>query len=157
VAGIMVHQISEVGGFQLSIDGATICGRSSATFQTAILMQNDTLHVRGLHVEGVRTAIAMAGAGCLSADTVTGSPSDTVDILHLLATFTGKVSARCLMPNCAKGNTVTVDCTPRVPSISEHAGNIAEWVYPPLEGIIKKSMEVQLDKRDASPRSVPSS
>jgi hypothetical protein len=131
LAGIYVHKISEVGAFQLSVDGATIAGASSTSFSTAIHIENDTLHVCGLHVEGVRTAIAMAGSGCLSVDTVTGSFADTVDILHLLPTFTGKVSARVLMPNGAKGNTVTCEAIPQTPNVPAKAGNVAEWVYPP--------------------------
>jgi hypothetical protein len=35
------------GAFMLSVDGATICGKSSASFARAIHMENDTLHVRG--------------------------------------------------------------------------------------------------------------
>lgn len=95
LAGIIVHKISLVGGFQLSIDGASICGQSAASFPNAIVMENDTLHVRGLHVEGVGTAVSMQGSGCLSMDTVTRSYSGGVgNLLHLTPTFTGKVSAR---------------------------------------------------------------
>ena len=102
LAGIMVHKISLVGAFQLSVDGASICGGSAATFASAIVMENDTLHIRGLHVEGVETAVTMQGCGCLSMDTVTGSFSGGVgNLLHLTNTFTGKVSARILMPNGA--------------------------------------------------------
>ena len=57
VAGICCHRISLVGGFMLSVDGATICGppvpkgtTAPALLPAAIRMENDTLHVRGLHV-----------------------------------------------------------------------------------------------------------
>ena len=44
--GIIVHKISLVGAFQLSIDGASICGKSASSFPNAIVMENDT--VRGI-------------------------------------------------------------------------------------------------------------
>ena len=129
IAGIMVHQISKVGAFQLSIDGATIAMTASAAKSTAIVMANDTLHCRGLHVERCATAIAAGGCGCLSLDTITLSPSDTVDLLHLLPTFTGCVSARILMPNVAKGSTII--CEAPGPQKGSVKGNVAGWVYQP--------------------------
>ena len=49
------------------------------------------------------TAIEMAGTGCLSADSVTGSYNHVNDLLHLTAKYTGRASCRVLMPNGATG------------------------------------------------------
>lgn len=100
-AGIRVNQISLVGGFLLSVDGATITGAVGKPLPAGISMINDSAIVRGLHVEFMTSAIAMSGSGSLSTDGLTGSANEVDSLVTLGSTFTGTLDMRNTVPNGA--------------------------------------------------------
>lgn len=126
---IKVNQISQVGGFVLSVDGLTAAGTPTNLIAHAILMTNDSLVTRGvLHVEYANNAISMSGAGSLSADTVTGSVNAVTDLITLGSGFTGKVSARNIIPNGATGQSIKNNISGvNVPAA---LGMLPEYAYP---------------------------
>ncbi|MDF2661179.1 MAG: hypothetical protein K0Q94_3970 [Paenibacillus sp.] len=127
-AGIHVHPISLVGGFVLSVDGATITGSSGSQLPAAIRMANDSAVVRGLHIEFVGDGIVMSGAGSLSVDTFNGSYNSVTNLIAAGSSFTGKISARNLIPNGAtyifKRNSTGYAIT------SSGLGMVPELTYP---------------------------
>ena len=127
-AGIRVEEISVVGGFVLDIHGATMAGTTTNPMPSAVLMDNDSLCVKGLHIEYATTAINMAGAGSLSADTVTGSANAVTDIISFGSGFTGKVSARNIIPNGATGNSIKNNVTGT--NIPASLGMLPTYSYP---------------------------
>jgi hypothetical protein len=129
-AAIRVLQVSLVGGFVLDVHGLTAAGTTANPMSAAVLMDNDSLCVKGLHIEYCGSAVSMSGTGSLSADTVTGSANAVTDLIVLGSGFTGKVSARNLIPNGASGNTIRNNITGA--NISASAGMIPDYVYPSI-------------------------
>jgi hypothetical protein len=128
VTPIFVDTVLVGGGFVLSIDGLTIAGTATNPVDRGIFMENDSLYVKGYHVEYCNSAITMNGAGSLSVDTITGSNNDVVDLISYSASFTGKVSARNIIPGGATGSSVKNNITGT--SIPASLGMIPEYVYP---------------------------
>lgn len=127
VRAIRVNQISLVGGFVLSVDGMTAAGSVTNQLGTAIAMDNDSLFVKGLHIEYANSAVTMSGAGSLSVDTATGSVNSVVDIIALGSGFTGKANIRNIIPNGATGNTLTNNVTGK--NIPASEGMLPEYLY----------------------------
>jgi hypothetical protein len=100
-AGIKINQVSMVGGFVLSIDGATITGSSSAQCPAGISMANDTLVARGLHFEYVDDCVIGSGIGSISIDTITGSANAVGNLVTLGSSFTGTLNIRNSITNGA--------------------------------------------------------
>ena len=67
------------------------------------------------------------GAGGLSADTVTGSANSVTNLISFGGGFTGKISARNLIPNGATGNTINNNLTGDHVAASE--GMIPSYEY----------------------------
>lgn len=116
-AGVQVNQISLTGGFIFHWDGGSITGGVASQLSAGIRMDNDTLCADVYHCEYVDTMVEMKGVGGLSANTLTGSFNNIVDIITLTSTFTGSVSLRNIIPNGATGNIVT-DATPTALNIA---------------------------------------
>jgi hypothetical protein len=129
VRGIWVQEISLVGGFVLSVDGATIAGTLANPVDAGIQMTNDTLFAKGFHAEYCEIMCSMEGAGSLSADTWTGSSVPVVDMVAIGSGFTGKVNLRNMIPNGATGRIFEDNITGRHINASE--GMLAEYVYQP--------------------------
>lgn len=128
--GIRVNQISQVGGFVLSVDGATIAGDATNKLPIGIRMVKDSLIVKGYHAENISdTMISMEGAGALSGDTITGSSSAVNDLVTIGSGFTGVVNLRNLLPNDATGNVVKDNKTGR--HIPVAAGMVPEFIWQP--------------------------
>lgn len=125
---IFVDTISTVGGFVLSIDGATIAGTATNPVGRGVYMENDSLIAKGCHVEYCENAIVANGVGGVSVDTLTGSANAVTDLLALISTFTGKVSARNLIPNGATGNSVKNNITGA--NLPASLGIIPDYAYP---------------------------
>lgn len=101
-AGIKINQISLVGGFVLSIDGATITGSPSVQCPVGISMINDTITSRGvLHFEFVDDCVVAAGIGSLSIDTITGSANAVGTLVTIGSAFTGSLNIRSSITNGA--------------------------------------------------------
>lgn len=128
-AAIRVSQISLVGGFVLSVDGLTAAGSLANPMDSAVLMMNDSLYVKGLHCEYVDTMIAMNGAGSLSADTCTGSSVPVIDMVTIGSGFTGQVNLRNMIPNGATGNVFRNNITGV--NIPASEGMLASYDYQP--------------------------
>lgn len=116
-AGVYIEQVSLSGGFVFEWDGGSITGNVGFNLPHAIYAENDSLLIKLLHVEYVDNAVTIDGVGGLSADTITGSFNDTVNIVSLASTFTGDISLRNILPNGATGDIVQ-DNTPSARSIS---------------------------------------
>jgi hypothetical protein len=129
-AGIRVLEVSLVGGFVLDVHGCTAAGTTANPMGSAILMDNDSLCVKGLHIEYCTNAVTMSGSGSLSADTVTGSSNAVTNLISLGSGFTGKVSGRNLIPNGASSDTIKNNITGA--NISASAGMIPDYVYPSI-------------------------
>lgn len=127
-AGIKVSTISAVGGFVLDIHGATMAGTTTNPIPAGVIMDNDSLALKGFHVEYCDSAVTMAGAGSLSVDTITGSANDVVDLITLGSGFTGKVSARSIIPNGATGQSIKNNITGN--NIPASFGMLADYSYP---------------------------
>lgn len=102
-AGIRVAQISVVGGFLLSVDGATITGSATNPIPAGIVMDNDSLYAKGVHVEYCNSAVTLSGAGSASIESLTGSGNQVTDLVTLGSGFTGRLSLRNIIPNGATG------------------------------------------------------
>lgn len=130
VRGIRVNSVSLVGGFVLMVDNSTLAGDAVNKMDIGIDMVNDSLIATGVHGENIDGSILlMQGAGCLSADTITGSSTAVNDLVALGSGFTGKMHLRNMIPNGATGFTVNDDVTGR--DIPASAGVIPEYVYQP--------------------------
>lgn len=130
VRGIRVNSVSLVGGFVLMVDNSTLAGDAVNKMDIGIDMVNDSLIATGVHGENIDGSILlMQGAGCLSADTITGSSTAVNDLVALGSGFTGKMHLRNMIPNGATGLTVNDDVTGR--DIPASAGVIPEYVYQP--------------------------
>jgi hypothetical protein len=149
-AGIRVEQISAVGGFILSVDGATITGSTTNILPVGISMAKDSLYVKGLHVEYCTDAIIVDGAGNLSADTISGSPNSVSNLIKLKSTFTGKANARSLIPY---GATQTVTNEINSEKIN---GAIPEYVYPAIRSNNTAFAWVIFDGTTATPTVISS-
>ncbi|VXC68344.1 hypothetical protein PSEUDO8Z_160170 [Pseudomonas sp. 8Z] len=106
-AGIRINQVSLVGGFVLSVDGATIAGSppgAATPYQlpVGISLVNDTFVGRGLHFEACADCVVSSGAGSVSIDTITGSSNGVVGSLVTLgSTWTGTLNVRNSLTNGA--------------------------------------------------------
>lgn len=129
VRGIWVQEISLVGGFVLSVDGATIAGTSANPVDVGISVVNDSLFAKGFHAEYCDIMCAMEGAGSLSADTWTGSSVPVLDMVAIGSGFTGKVNLRTMIPNGATGRVFENNISGRHINASE--GMLAEYTYQP--------------------------
>ena len=127
-AGIQVDQISLVGGFILSVDGATIAGTSTNPIPNAVVIVNDTMTIKGLHIEYCDNGIDMRGSGSLSADTITGSVNAVVDLVTLSAGFTGRAVLQNMVPNGATGNILTDNKDGK--HIDANEGMLSHYVSP---------------------------
>jgi hypothetical protein len=122
-AGVYIGQVSLTGGFVFEWDGGSITGNVGFNLPSGIRADNDTLLIKLLHVEYVDNAVAIDGVGGLSADTITGSFNDTVNIISLASTFTGDISLRNILPNGATGD-ILQDNTPSGRSITAASAGI---------------------------------
>jgi hypothetical protein len=129
-AGIRVLEVSLVGGFVLDVHGYTAAGTIGNPMNSAILMDNDSLCVKGLHIEYCISAVTMSGSGSLSADTLTGSANAVNNLISLGSGFTGKVSGRNLIPNGASSDTIRNNITGA--NVPASAGMIPDYVYPSI-------------------------
>ena len=127
--GIAINAIGSVGAFVLHVDSATIVGSVANPLPIGIYLANDTLVVNTYHGEYVDNMVVMDGAGGLSADTVTGSFNDVVNMISLGSTFTGACSLRNMVPNGTTGNTLQNDVSGR--NISQSEGMLADYSYQP--------------------------
>lgn len=141
-AGIKVDTISLVGGFILSIDGITIAGDATNKLPIGIRMVNDSLVVKGCHGEYISDAmVAMDGAGSLSADTLTGSSADVVDMVVYGGSAAGRVNLRNMIPNGATGNIFKDNKTGR--HIPVAVGMLAEFTYQPSAFLATLSADLE--------------
>jgi hypothetical protein len=133
VRGIWVQQVSLIGGFVLSVDGATIVGSSGNFVDVGIDVVNDSLVCKGYHAENMDTMCQMQGVGSLSADTWTGSlTGPTVDMVTIGSGFTGTVSLRNMIPNGSTGQVFKDNLTGRnIPATGNGGGMLAEYTYQP--------------------------
>lgn len=106
-AGIRINQVSLVGGFVLSVDGATIAGAppgAATPYQlpVGISLVNDSFVGRGLHFEACADGVVSSGAGSVSIDTITGSSNGVVGTLVTLGSlWTGTLNVRNSLTNGA--------------------------------------------------------
>jgi hypothetical protein len=117
--GIRVDQISSVGAFVLDIEGASIVGESSSSIMThAIDMANDSLIVKGLHVEYCTNAVHAGGDGQITMVGCTGSVGvSVVNLCKLETTFAAQIcmigchlnGATNLIQNLVSGETIAAD------------------------------------------------
>lgn len=128
-AGILVGQVSSVGGFVLDFQNGTIAGSVANPLPSGIRMAKDSLRVHTYHAEYVDNMITMSGPGSLSADTLTGSFNSITNMVTVSSTFTGQVSLRNMIPNGATGNIFNDVATGR--SISKNVGMLASYDYQP--------------------------
>jgi len=127
-AGIRVDSISIVGGFVLAARNITMAGTVTNNLPIAISMVNDSAVVGMLHVEYCAAAVVMAGAGSLSADTITGSSNAVGDLVTIGGSFTGQVSLRNMIPNGATGSTFK-DNVSGTQNIAASEGMIPSYEY----------------------------
>jgi hypothetical protein len=128
-AGILVSEVSSVGGFVFEWDGGSITGDVGFNLPSAIRMTNDTLLCKLLHCEWVDSMIDMNGAGSLSADTCTGSFNAVTDMVNIGSGFTGQVSLRAMVPNGASGFVFKNNITNV--NIPANEGMLASYDYQP--------------------------
>ena len=126
-AGIKINQVSSVGGFVLSVDGATITGATSAQCPAGISMTNDTLVARGLHFEYVDNGVVGSGIGGISIDTITGSSNNVGTLVALGSAWTGQLNIRDSITNGATNHVKNNDGGAVIPS---GAGMQPEITYP---------------------------
>jgi len=127
--GVLISQVSLVGGFVFEWDGGSITGNAGFNLPSAIRMANDTLLCKLLHCEYVDNMIDMNGAGSLSADTCTGSFNDVGNMVSIGSGFTGQVSLRAMVPNGATGNIFENNITNL--NIAASEGMLASYDYQP--------------------------
>lgn len=139
-AGVLITEVSSVGGFVFEWDGGSITGNVGFNLPSAIRMENDTLLCKLLHCEYVENMVVMSGVGGLSADTLTGSFNDVVNVVSLASTFTGVCNLRNIIPNGATGNTLDDGVSGRDIPASE--GMIAEYTYQPSAFAVKLSADI---------------
>lgn len=128
-AGILVTQVSSIGGFVLDFQNGTIAGSLANPLPSGIRMENDSLRVHTYHGEYVNSMVTMSGAGSLSADTLTGSFDGVVNMVSVASTFTGQASLRNMIPNGTSGNIFNDGVSGR--SISKNVGMLASYDYQP--------------------------
>jgi len=128
-AGILVTQISSVGGFVLDFQNGTIAGSATHLLPSGIRLENDTLRVNTYHAEYVTNMVTMSGVGSISADTLTGSSATVVNMVSAASTFTGAASLRNMIPNGATGNIFNDGATGR--SVPVSVGMLASFDYQP--------------------------
>lgn len=127
-AGVLVSQVSLVGGFVFEWDGGTIAGGTNI-LPAGIRMVNDTLLCKLLHCEYTSNMVVMSGVGGLSADSLTGSANSVTNVVSLSSTFTGICNLRNIIPNGATGNILDDGVSGR--DIAANEGMLAEYSYQP--------------------------
>ena len=129
-AGILVDQISVVGGFVFNVSNTTIAGSVTNILPSGIRMVNDSLSVSAYHGEYVTNMISMSGVGGLYANTVNGSYNGITNVVKLEVGFTGKLSLNNIVPNGAT-NAVNDAATSRNIVASE-TGIVSNYNYPEI-------------------------
>ena len=129
-AGILVDQISLVGGFMFNVTNTSITGSPTNTLPFGIKMVNDSLTVNTYHGEYVTNMISMDGIGGLSAVTVSGSVNAVTNIIKLESGFAGKLSLNNILPNGAT-NVVNDAATSRN-IVSIETGIVSNYDYPQI-------------------------
>jgi len=129
-AGILVTEVSSVGGFVLDFQNGTIAGSLANPLPSGIRMENDSLRVHTYHCEYVDNMVTMQGKGSISADTFTGSFDGVVNMVSIASTFTGTASLRCMIPNGATGDIFNDGVSSRHVAASE-TGMLSTFDYQP--------------------------
>lgn len=125
-AGILVNQVSSVGGFVLSVVRCTITGSAANILPNAIRMTNDSLHAELLHCEYVTSMATIGGVGGVHAEVWTGSANAVTNMITLASAHTGKISARMMIPNGATGNIINF-VNPAGTDVAASGGMLANY------------------------------
>jgi hypothetical protein len=129
-AGILVDQISVVGGFVFHVTNTSICGSTTNILPSGIRMVNDSLAVDTYHGEYVTNMVSMSGVGGLSANTLTGSFNAVTSVIRLNSGFTGRVSLNNIVPNGATN--VLDDAATSRSLVTSQTGIVANYSYPQI-------------------------
>jgi len=129
-AGILVDQISVVGGFVFHVTNTTIAGSSTNILPSGIRMVNDSLAVDTYHGEYVTNMVSMSGVGGLSANTLNGSSNAVTSVIKLNSGFTGRVSLNNIVPNGATN--VVDDAATSRSLVTSQTGIVANYSYPQI-------------------------
>lgn len=128
--GILVDQISVVGGFVFHVTNTTIAGSSTNILPSGIRMVNDSLTVDTYHGEYVTNMVSMSGVGGLSANTLNGSSNAVTSVIKLNSGFTGRVSLNNIVPNGATN--VLDDAATSRSLVASQTGIVANYSYPQI-------------------------
>lgn len=126
--GILIEQVSLVGGFALDLRATTINGSVTNPLSIGIRMVNDSAFISHYHVEYVVDAISMEGAGHLTADHVTGSSNGTTNLVNIGASADSRISCRNLFPNGATGSSVVNNVSGR--NVLASDGVVTSYEFP---------------------------
>jgi len=97
--GILVNQVSLVGGFVLKASNITIAGDATNRITRGISLANDAFVGNMLHYEYVVDGVYHAGVGSISLDTVTGSGNPAAWLASLATTSSRPSPPRKMIPN----------------------------------------------------------
>lgn len=140
-AGVLVGQVSLVGGFVFEWDGGSIAGTVANPLSSGIRVENDSLLCKLLHCEYVVNMVVMSGVGSLSADSLTGSVNAITNVVSLSSGFTGACNLRNIISNGATGNILDDGATGRDIPASE-AAMLAEYTYQPSAFLATLSADI---------------
>ena len=129
-AGILVDQISVVGGFMFNLTNTSITGSVANTLPSGIRMVNDSLILNTYHCEYVTNMVSMSGVGGLQANTITGSFNLVTNVIKLETGFTGRLSLNNIIPNGAT-NVVNDAATSRN-IVAAQTGIVSSYDYPQI-------------------------
>jgi hypothetical protein len=129
-AGILVDQISVVGGFMFNLTNTSITGSVTNTLPSGIRMVNDSLILNTYHCEYVTNMVSMSGVGGLQANTITGSFNLVTNVIKLETGFTGRLSLNNIIPNGAT-NVVNDAATSRS-IVAAETGIVSNYNYPEI-------------------------
>jgi hypothetical protein len=129
-AGILVDQISLVGGFMFNLTNTSITGSVANTLPSGIRMVNDSLILNTYHCEYVTNMVSMSGVGGLQANTITGSFNLVTNVIKLETGFTGRLSLNNIIPNGAT-NVVNDAATSRN-IVAAQTGIVSSYDYPQI-------------------------
>jgi hypothetical protein len=129
-AGILVDQISVVGGFVFHVTNTTIAGSATNILPSGIRMVNDSLNVDTYHGEYATNMVSMSGVGGLSANTLNGSFNAVTSVIRLNSGFTGRVSLNNIVPNGATN--VLDDAATSRSLVTSQTGIVANFAYPQI-------------------------
>lgn len=139
-AGILVGQVSLVGGFVLDFQNGTIAGSVANPLPSGIRMANDSLRVHTYHAEYVVNMVTMSGAGSISADSLTGSFNGITHMVSTSSTFTGTASLRNMIPNGATGNIFNDGVSSR--HVPASVGMLPSFDYQPSAFLARLSADI---------------